>query len=123
MWVALDESNKIVGHIALDAHAWRRAQESKDTNSTDYNQYIERITELRRCSVSTECRNRGIGRLLVNHLIKHAKEKLNAKCVFLTTTSVQRPAIKLYQKCGFKIVGYLDQILANIMIVKMEIYL
>lgn len=121
MWVAEDESKKIVGCIALDAYAWKRAQETNTNNSIDHDHYVQRMTELRRCSVDQSCRNRGIGKLLVNHLLNEAKDKYEAKHVFLTTTSTQRPAIELYKKTGFKITGLLQYLMLNCKHIRMQI--
>lgn len=56
--------------------------------------------ELRRMTVSPHHRRLGIGQLLLITLITHAWERGLAS-VFLTTTSYQIPAIRLYERMGW----------------------
>lgn len=49
-------------------------------------------------------RNKGVGTLLLNKLISICKE-FKAKSIFLEVNEDNRPAIKLYEKIGFKSVG------------------
>jgi putative acetyltransferase len=107
-WVAVNEKNEIVGHIGLDA------------SSIDKNGSVE----LRRCSVAAKCQKLGIGRLLVDHFLDKAFHEFKAKQIFLITTNMQMPAIRLYEKCKFRITEYnLMRILFNIRVLKMEKYL
>lgn len=57
--------------------------------------------ELSKMAVSPKAQGKKIGYLLGRSLINKAKE-LNAEKVFLETNSVLVPAIKLYEKLGFK---------------------
>ncbi len=107
-WVAFDENNVVVGHIALDASLLEK-------NGS---------VELRRCSVDSNYRKHGIGKLLVEHFIDKAKNEYNAKHIFLLTVNKQRPAIRLYEKCGFKITNYnIERIFFGINILKLEKFL
>ncbi|MBK1894821.1 GNAT family N-acetyltransferase [Chryseobacterium paridis] len=57
--------------------------------------------ELSKMAVSPKAQGKKIGYLLGNALVEKAKE-LNAEKIFLETNSVLVPAIKLYEKLGFK---------------------
>ncbi|KAG5650301.1 hypothetical protein H0H81_012696 [Sphagnurus paluster] len=60
----------------------------------------ELLGELRRMAVSPHCRRMGIGALLVQTLIDHAKVN-GVRMVLLSTTEYQRPAIRMYLKHGW----------------------
>ena len=112
LWVAINNENKIVGHIALDA-----TESSSSSESTT-------SVELRRLAVASEYRRFGIGTRLVEHFIERAHKEFKADHVFLTTSCLQKPAIRMYEKLGFVIT---DPILYRWMInapeIKMEKYL
>ncbi|PKF75178.1 GNAT family N-acetyltransferase [Chryseobacterium sp. PMSZPI] len=57
--------------------------------------------ELSKMAVSPEAQGKKIGYLLGNALVEKAKE-LKAEKIFLETNSILVPAIKLYEKLGFK---------------------
>ncbi|AZB00726.1 GNAT family N-acetyltransferase [Chryseobacterium joostei] len=57
--------------------------------------------ELSKMAVSPKAQGKKIGYLLGNALVEKAKE-LKAEKVFLETNSVLVPAIKLYEKLGFR---------------------
>ncbi|WP_300687781.1 GNAT family N-acetyltransferase [Chryseobacterium sp.] len=63
--------------------------------------------ELSKMAVSPKAQGKKIGYLLGNALIGKAKE-LNAQKVFLETNSILVPAIKLYEKLGFKHIPITD---------------
>ena len=74
------------------------------------------VAELQRMSVSPLCRRMGIARKLLDELLQHAKDQRFEKVV-LPTTSAQTPAIRLYKKCGFKLMAvfpYPQKILADL---------
>lgn len=55
-------------------------------------------------AVNSDCRGKGYGKILVNHLIKQSE----AERAFFITLEVRKSnenAIKLYEKCGFKLIG------------------
>jgi ribosomal protein S18 acetylase RimI-like enzyme len=56
------------------------------------------IFELRRMSVDSRYRGKGVGRALLSRL----QEELPAKQIFLTTTSTQHAARRLYESVGFQ---------------------
>ncbi|KAK5579151.1 hypothetical protein RB653_008830 [Dictyostelium firmibasis] len=58
--------------------------------------------ELAKMSVTPKAKGKQIGFLLGQSLINKAKQELNAKKIFLETNSILIPAIKLYEKLGFK---------------------
>jgi ribosomal protein S18 acetylase RimI-like enzyme len=104
-WVAIDDNDVVVGHIALDAS------------------FLEKngSVELRRCSVDSNYRKHGIGKLLVEHFIDKAKNEYKAKHIFLTTTNMQHPAIRLYEKFDFRITNYnIEHFFLKINVLKME---
>lgn len=54
--------------------------------------------------VSGKKRQKGIGKLLIQNIIEHAKNK-NIRLIELETQNTNVPAITFYQKQGFKITG------------------
>ena len=87
MWVA-EWNGKVVGMVGL----------------THQEKHKPGVAELQRMSVSTTCRKMGIAGKLLSELLKHAREEGLEKIV-LTTSSAQGPAIRLYKKYGFKLMG------------------
>jgi putative acetyltransferase len=65
------------------------------------------IFELSKMAVSPESQGKRLGYLLGNALVDKAKE-LGAQKVFLVTNSMLVPAIKLYEKLGFKHIPVTD---------------
>jgi ribosomal protein S18 acetylase RimI-like enzyme len=101
MWIALKNKN-IVGMVALETHK---------SNET--------IGELRRMSVSNTIRRQNLGTQLLDTLITFAKDK-NYKKIILSTSSLQIPAIRMYERYGFKIVKKRYDWKCNISFVDME---
>ncbi|GAB3431243.1 GNAT family N-acetyltransferase [Flindersiella endophytica] len=62
------------------------------------------LVELRHLRVAAWIRRIGLGSRLVRQVIDHAAAT-GAKAVVLNTTAAQRPARKLYERCGFREVG------------------
>lgn len=61
-------------------------------------------------SVRKEFRRCGIGDLLLTHLIEEGKKTLpNLEIITLGVFAINRPAIKFYEKHGFKLWGNLPQ--------------
>ena len=87
MWVA-EWQGKVVGMVGLIADEKQKPG----------------VAELQRMSVSTTCRKMGVGRKLLEELLRYAEQQRLTKIV-LTTTSAQGPAIGLYKKYGFKLAG------------------
>lgn len=86
MWVA-EWNGKIVGMVGL-------VQNENHKTGT---------AELQRMSVSKTCRKMGVASKLLEELLKHSREEGLEKIV-LSTSSAQRPAIRLYRKFGFKLI-------------------
>lgn len=80
-WV-VEYNSQIVGMVAAD----RKSEE---------------IIELRRMSVHHQMRRYGIATLLVQKLEEFAQEN-NYKFIVLGTSSMQTPAHRMYEKCGFR---------------------
>ncbi len=55
-------------------------------------------------AVNSSCRGKGYGKNLVNHLIKQSEAE-NAFFITLEVRKSNENAIKLYEKCGFKLIG------------------
>ena len=55
-------------------------------------------------AVNENCRGKGYGKILVNHLIKQS-ELENAFFITLEVRKSNENAIALYEKCGFKLIG------------------
>ncbi len=55
-------------------------------------------------AVNGNCRGKGYGKILVNHLIKQSETE-RAFFITLEVRKSNEKAIKLYEKCGFKLIG------------------
>lgn len=81
---ALRDSEKLLGYIGA--------------NNICNEVYITNV------AVNSKCRGKGYGKILVKHLIKQSE----AERAFFITLEVRKSnenAIKLYEKCGFKLIG------------------
>ena len=87
MWVA-EWNGKVVGMLGLICN------ENHEPG----------VAELQRMVVVPSCRGKGIGKKLLNELTAHAR-KQGIKKLVLSTASIQAPAIQMYKKHGFKLVG------------------
>lgn len=87
MWVA-EWHGRIVGMVGLIADEKQKPG----------------VAEVQRMTVSSSCRKMGVGRKLLEELLSYAKQQ-RLKRIVLTTTSAQAPAIGLYKKYGFSLVG------------------
>lgn len=86
-WVAqLKSTGEIVGTIGVRKRA---------------NQ--EETVELKRMSVSSSMKRKGVASLMLNHLVKWSKEK-GYKTIVLSTSSLQAAAVDFYKKNGFSVV-------------------
>jgi ribosomal protein S18 acetylase RimI-like enzyme len=87
MWTfSVIKNNVLVGIIEINFETWNNRL---------------RITE---CIVFDNHKRKGIGRALINHVIKKAKE-LHARAIVLETQTSNIPAICFYQACGFSLIG------------------
>ncbi len=62
-----------------------------------------RITNI--CVFENELRNKGVGTLLLNKMLEHAR-KSGARMAILETQSYNSNAISFYKKNGFEIIGF-----------------
>lgn len=103
-FVAVDEMNgQIAGCVALD-HEMREpetATSKKIKESVPKRMRSGKWGELRRMSVARSFRGRGIATLLHSDLVAFAKAH-HYRGIFLTTSSLQVPAIRLYKKLGYQ---------------------
>jgi putative acetyltransferase len=65
------------------------------------------IAEIVRMSVAATMRRHGIGRLLLQHLVAHAKAQ-GYQHIILETTATWHDVIAFYQQQGFQITHYRD---------------
>ena len=68
--------------------------------------------ELLHLSVDFDYRGHGIAKKLTKALIEESRQR-NYSFVYLTTTSAQDPAIKLYESFGFQVDEIIDEILGS----------
>ncbi len=67
-------------------------------------QKTEEAAELRRMSVSSDSRRRGIGRKLLETTESFCRDQ-GYRRIFLTTVTPLQPAIRMYREYGFRLVG------------------
>lgn len=73
----------------------------------DWTDSVQEFPEIRMLSVDPSIRGKGIGKALIEHCIKIAKEANNAK-IGLHTASFMTPALSLYENMGFDRIPELD---------------
>ncbi len=78
----VDNTPTIIGHAELDIFG------------TDI--------KISRLLIDKNQRGKGHGELMVKLLIKYIQENINHKSIFLTVFTFNKPAIRLYEKLGFK---------------------
>ena len=100
-WVAVDASDRVVGHVGLIPSTY-----SADTPSIyDESKSItpQTVGELVRMSVHKDTRGKGVGRKLCAALEAYAAGK-GMKRVVLSTLSEMDMAVGLYRKCGYTLI-------------------
>lgn len=64
------------------------------------------VAKLYQVYVQQESRGRGIGKMLLEHVLKYVKKNVKRiKKIALAVNKTQLPAVKMYQSMGFEIVG------------------
>jgi GNAT superfamily N-acetyltransferase len=81
-WVAVNDRGEVVGTIGVQQHD-------------------PEVGEIRRLRVRTDHRRRGIGSALLERAIQFCKEQQHLK-IALDTFMEREPALKLFEKFGFK---------------------
>ena len=91
--------------LKLGGHIFMAAYDGKIVGTCALIKMDSKTYELAKMAVTEKARGKGIGWLLGQSAINKARE-LRAETIFLESNTVLEPAIKLYQKLGFrKIVG------------------
>jgi ribosomal protein S18 acetylase RimI-like enzyme len=87
--VVAEEANELVGVAAASLSAWnRRAQ-------------------LDGLYVAPAARRRGAGRALVDAVVAYARAA-GARCLWLETQNTNYPAVRFYERVGFRLCGFDD---------------
>lgn len=95
-----EEADRLVGMVALIFNDKKRTKH---------------VAELAGNYVDSDYRRRGIGSMMMEAIIHEAKENKLIKKINLSVVATQEPAVKLYEKFGFKKIGtltdnfYLDE--------------
>lgn len=87
-FIVAEKDNKIIGYLSASIEG-----------------YFNKTCHLLSIAVLPEHRNKGIGSLLLKHLIDLVKIK-HIQSIILEVKKDNKPAISVYEKFGFKIVGY-----------------
>lgn len=99
--IVSDNQDGIDGYIRIAAGAYAPLPDCADTE----------ITTL---YVQPRHHGRGIGRALLNAGLNHARQRLSAPSVWLTTNSQNAPAIAFYLKNGFERIGTTDFVIDGV---------
>lgn len=67
-------------------------------------QHVAEDLELHTFAVKPDCRRKGVGRRLLDHML-HEAQRLNVKRIFLQVRPSNTPARTLYESLGFTVVG------------------
>jgi len=104
-------TGKMIGGVGLEYITYDKLKETKfaKMHSLPENSVVG---ELRRMAIDPAYHGRGIGKLLVLELLKFANEK-NYNGIFLSTSSLQPNAQRLYQNVGFNKIGIVVSDLEN----------
>lgn len=84
--VVAEADGALVGVAAADLSTWNRR------------------VQVEHFYVAAPARKRGIGRALMGSVVAFAREA-GARCVWLETQNVNYPAVKFYQRLGFRLCG------------------
>jgi GNAT superfamily N-acetyltransferase len=99
-WVAVDEANSVVGTVGVqDASSHPATIAIPDSLAQPV-----RTARLRRLDVAPEHQRQGLGRRLSQTALDWARDTGFARVV-LDTTTLQLPAIALYESMGFRQAG------------------
>lgn len=97
-WVAVDGSDRVVGHVGLVPSTY--GTDTPGIYDDSQGITLETVGELVRMSVHKDTRGKGVGRKLCDALEAHAA--LNGmKRVVLSTLTEMDMAVGLYRKCGY----------------------
>jgi ribosomal protein S18 acetylase RimI-like enzyme len=96
--------NKLIGEISIDIWNFKKSVNWKDfyNNKKSSNDGTELY--IKNLYVDPEYRNKGIATNLMKLALQEAVEK-GLTSALLYVESIQKPAIRLYKKIGFKITG------------------
>lgn len=87
VWVAKNEEGRIVGHIDIRAY---------DKLNTEHRVILG-------MGIDSNFRNQKIGQQLLTHVINSCKQDANIHWLDLEVLSDNAPAIRIYEKMGFKL--------------------
>lgn len=111
-WYVLEETGVAAEKVAVDTSAAGDGNDA-DGQSPDANPSVVGFAgfwlvageaQIMRVAVRKSCRNRGLGFLLTENLVKEAW-KLGAEAIQLEVREGNGSAIRVYEKCGFRSAG------------------
>jgi ribosomal protein S18 acetylase RimI-like enzyme len=103
-WVAVDSFDTVVGCVALDSPVRDPADGAPPAQCPTKYLAEPHFGELRRMSVSSAARGRGVALALHAELERFARAK-GLGGIFLRTSSMQHAAVALYRKVGYTLVS------------------
>jgi len=89
LWLAKEENNTIIGHIDL----------------RQYNEPYKAHRVMLGMGVESRIRRQGVGAALINAVVVFCQHTEHVRWLDLNVLSNNLPAQKLYEKCGFKVIG------------------
>lgn len=101
-WVAVAEDGRLAGCVAMMTSSYGEYSE-KELMYEGLPEGPKAVCELVRMSVSSEFRGRALGPRLVKVVEEEARNR-QYKRLAISTLMVMKPAIRLYERCGYSFV-------------------
>lgn len=93
--------NRMVGMITAEEELLCKLEQQYDIEIKDISSPYATVMYIPIFGVSTTCRRQGIGQTLMAGLVEYVREKTSHKLIYLHVESLNKTAIRFYEKSGF----------------------